>query len=724
MPILRQPSIRLFFALILPFLCPGPASSGSIPNEVGEVTTLVHPADDCCWPDQPERGKFFGAHGVSIGSEYYFYITGGQFGPKQESGDGEGEEPPPGSECDLEDILIFSVSNDDQSLRGLGAAADYRGVANPCDGTHWHGGTVFRDLSLGGHYYMTATKATPDGGPDEFSDIFLGESPDGETWTWELLMTTSGGIKIPQGFFVLPDPANPGEWIGVFSFGRPGGQPVAHTGFIRLDFNSEEIIVKRADSGAEQPIPFGGDLSFEPRSAWGERAHSLIQTGGAYEVWAVQHPQRSGIPPCEGDLAAYYDNVGTDPTDEGSQPIYRRMNVSRLGRQRLDFSLGPVQTVTSSARSLPTDYKRGLGYPFRVDSPGGLQLLYTSSLDPTVCDLDIEFGTFRSMGIQVTTLGIDQDPVAQFQSSCQGLACTFDASLSTDDHPPIPSEGYSWSFGDSATGQGIVASHTYAESGSYEVELTVTDSAGNTDVASQWISVTDGSSGDIRVERAWDGEEVPNGGSFTFPSSEVGKAVGRVFIIRNVGTGALELLDPSNLVHGDCFFQIDQDPVSPISPGGEAEFRVRFRCGVPGTSSGTVSIANDAPGENPYQFSVFGTATPTARIFRNWDNIEIPYGGSFTFPPVAPSEPISRLFRIDNVGSQTLTLANPTSLVTGGCFSQIGDPPLSTLSPGQSTEFRIRFRCPTPGTRSGTVSIDFANVTIDPFVFSLQGTVQ
>jgi PKD repeat protein len=63
--------------------------------------------------------------------------------------------------------------------------------------------------------------------------------------------------------------------------------------------------------------------------------------------------------------------------------------------------------------------------------------------------------------------------VASFTVSCSGLACSFDASASTDpDNDPLT---FGWNFGDGATGTGATASHTYATAGARTVTLTASD---------------------------------------------------------------------------------------------------------------------------------------------------------------------------------------------------------------------------------------------------------
>lgn len=72
----------------------------------------------------------------------------------------------------------------------------------------------------------------------------------------------------------------------------------------------------------------------------------------------------------------------------------------------------------------------------------------------------------------------NQAPVAQFTAAGTGATVTLDASGSSDPDGTIA--GYAWNFGDGQTGTGVSTTHTYAQSGIYNVTLTVTDDDGAT----------------------------------------------------------------------------------------------------------------------------------------------------------------------------------------------------------------------------------------------------
>jgi len=82
----------------------------------------------------------------------------------------------------------------------------------------------------------------------------------------------------------------------------------------------------------------------------------------------------------------------------------------------------------------------------------------------------------------------NQDPIASFTSSCTDLACSFDGSGSSDPDGTI--DAWSWSFGDGATDSGATINHSFADAGTYNVSLTVTDDDGATHATSQNVTVS------------------------------------------------------------------------------------------------------------------------------------------------------------------------------------------------------------------------------------------
>ena len=93
----------------------------------------------------------------------------------------------------------------------------------------------------------------------------------------------------------------------------------------------------------------------------------------------------------------------------------------------------------------------------------------------------------QQVTVQKTVTVLPQAPTASFTYSTDPsgpLTIDFDASASTGS-----GLSFQWDFGDGNTGQGQQTSNTYANVGSYQVQLVVTDVAGQTAGTSETVSV-------------------------------------------------------------------------------------------------------------------------------------------------------------------------------------------------------------------------------------------
>jgi subtilisin family serine protease len=81
-----------------------------------------------------------------------------------------------------------------------------------------------------------------------------------------------------------------------------------------------------------------------------------------------------------------------------------------------------------------------------------------------------------------------EGPVAAIDSSCDNATLTCDLDGSGSEGEIVE---WSWDFGDGQSGNGQVVSHTYAEAGTYEAALTVTDADGLSDQHTATVQVGD-----------------------------------------------------------------------------------------------------------------------------------------------------------------------------------------------------------------------------------------
>ncbi len=223
----------------------------------------------------------------------------------------------------------------------------------------------------------------------------------------------------------------------------------------------------------------------------------------------------------------------------------------------------------------------------------GSDATYTVSL--TVTDND---GVPTTQSQQVTVA--DLAPTAAFTGNCAGLACTFDASSSSD--PDNGSLSYAWTFGDTHTGSGQPVSYTYGGPGTYTVTLTVDDGQGATSSTSLVFNVTSLSPALVAsdaftrsVASGWGAADV--GGAYAAAQgggvSSVDGAAGTLKITATTGAGGGQYLPSVSVLNADALVDVSTS-LAPV--GGawgqvsyltlrrvapNAEYRVRLRF-VPG----------------------------------------------------------------------------------------------------------------------------------------------
>lgn len=95
-----------------------------------------------------------------------------------------------------------------------------------------------------------------------------------------------------------------------------------------------------------------------------------------------------------------------------------------------------------------------------------------------VADADTANATATTWSIVLRTIEPNQAPTATFTYTCDGTACDFDASGSSDPDGSVVS--YAWDFGYGDTASGASASHDFETSGARDVTLTITDDEGTT----------------------------------------------------------------------------------------------------------------------------------------------------------------------------------------------------------------------------------------------------
>lgn len=157
-----------------------------------------------------------------------------------------------------------------------------------------------------------------------------------------------------------------------------------------------------------------------------------------------------------------------------------------------------LASLTDADLYVCRDFKRGAGLVDAYEAVQAAIAFNDQPADPTLTITSPTAGATLEAG-PVVVAGVadplgsaaNEDPVAQFTCTPDGLDVECDGSLSFDPDGSIAAFEWSWDDG-TAVGDGNPASHSYAAAGTYAIRLTVTDDQGATGSLSLPITLSSG----------------------------------------------------------------------------------------------------------------------------------------------------------------------------------------------------------------------------------------
>lgn len=215
-----------------------------------------------------------------------------------------------------------------------------------------------------------------------------------------------------------------------------------------------------------------------------------------------------------------------------------------------------------------------------------------------------------------------------------------------------------------------------------------------------------------------------------------GGSILQTFTIYNTGFTDLHLTgSPAVVISGTnaSDFSVITPPANSIPPSGSTTFSILYDPVDWGPRSASISIANDDPDENPYNFAISGRGSIIPEIDIRGNGISIPDGA--TIPSVSDDTDFGNVaivggisanhtFTIHNIGDGWLSLsAVDRVLISGPDASDfvVTQQPANSTSPGSSTTFIISFIPQAVGLRRASVSITNNDADENPYNFAIQG---
>lgn len=335
-------------------------------------------------------------------------------------------------------------------------------------------------------------------------------------------------------------------------------------------------------------------------------------------------------------------------------------------------------------------------------------------------------------GAQIIGVGVTQSFTIQNTSATASLtlgAITFagvaagDYAITTAPTSPVPASGsttFVVTFTASSAGvrnATISIVNSDIDENPYNFALSGTGAGPEIDIQGNAVSIVDG-------------DVTPTTADWTdFGTTSVGVGVNRPYTIFNNGTLPLTIgaITFSGLNAGD--FTVITPPAAVVAAGGNTTFVVRFNPSAAGVRVATISIVNGDANENPYNYSIQGTATEQEIEVQG--NATLIVDGDAT-PSLADWTDFGSTDAVSGTVVQTFTIRNTGTLtLTTGAFSFTGanagdftltTPPNANILPGNSSNFTVTFDPSAVGLRTANLSFVNNDSNENPYNFAIQGT--
>jgi len=219
-----------------------------------------------------------------------------------------------------------------------------------------------------------------------------------------------------------------------------------------------------------------------------------------------------------------------------------------------------------------------------------------------------------------------------------------------------------------------------------------------------------------------------NGQDFLWPK-RVGGTVTKTLVVRNDGAEPLRIEKVELRGKGAQAFALASPAPETIAPGRQAELRVSFTPKGPGLHEAELHVHSDDADEADLAIPLRGRGATPADINVQGHGLNIASGDTtpnpadHTWLPTrsAGEEPVTRTFRIENCGHETLKLTGPVRITGDGAEEfTVVTAPRETIAALGSTRLGIRWQPTASAVRNVVVTIPSNDAGTPAYTFALR----
>ena len=279
----------------------------------------------------------------------------------------------------------------------------------------------------------------------------------------------------------------------------------------------------------------------------------------------------------------------------------------------------------------------------------------------------------------------------------------------------------------SGTTTTFTVQYTPTSAGAFSFNLSFANNDSDEDPFNFTISGSATGAPEISVAETGQGQgAVADGGTLAQGTQAAGSATNLTFTVTNSGTADLTLGTATSSAPSNVTVNAISSPGSTtVSPSGTTTtFTVQYTPTSAGAFSFDLSFANNDSDEDPFNFTVSGTAVgPEITVKWGYPAQEIANGGTLAQGTKLTHSVMNLSFTVTNSGTADLTLENmkvlSSSNITNAGF--LGGSS-KTISPGGNAILDFLYTPTDPGAFSLEISFDTNDSDEDPFTFTLSGT--